>query len=222
MIHCVIIDDEELARTLLRSYIARIPSLTLLGDFENPLDALPLLKQERIDLVFLDIQMPNVKGTDFAKLIDPKTKVVFTTAYADYAIQGFELNALDYLLKPITFERFLEAYNKLATFQKKAADTTLTIKSGYDLFKLKISDIDYIASDGEYVVYHTATQKIMSHGSLKKLEETLDPSQFLRIHRSYIVNQQKVIGLKGRDLLLQNKRLPVSDSFYEQVKSRLF
>jgi len=222
MINCIVIDDEELARTLLSSYVDRIDALHLKGSFENPLDALTVLKQERIDLVFLDIQMPNLKGTDFAKLIDPSTKVVFTTAYADYALQGYELNALDYLLKPITFERFVEAVNKVKMPSEANGITTLTIKSGYDLFKVSIAAIQYIVSDGEYVVYHTPTQKIMSHGSLKALEKTLDSSQFMRVHRSYIVNRNLVNGLKGRDLLLADQLIPVSDSYIDQVKKELF
>ncbi|WP_159023270.1 LytTR family DNA-binding domain-containing protein [Formosa sp. L2A11] len=225
MYKCLIIDDEELARTLLNGYVKKLDFLELRGSFENPLDAMVTLKNETIDVIFLDIQMPDIKGTDFAKLIPAETKIIFTTAYSDYAIEGFELDALDYLLKPITFERFLKAVNKLksATIQlPKPKSEYITVKSGYDLHKIKLEDIIYIESDSEYVVFHLKGRKIMSYQSLKSLEKTLPASLFLRVHRSYIVNTQKVTGLKSRDLLLNDIVIPVSDSYYDTVKSQLF
>ncbi|WP_299780942.1 LytTR family DNA-binding domain-containing protein [uncultured Formosa sp.] len=225
MYKCLIIDDEELARTLLDGYVKKLDFLELCGSFESPLDAMVTLKKETIDVIFLDIQMPDLKGTDFAKLIPAHTKIIFTTAYSDYAIQGFELDALDYLLKPITFERFLKAVNKLksGTIQlPKPKSEYITVKSGYDLHKIKLEDIIYIESDSEYVVFHLNGRKIMSYQSLKSLEKTLPTSLFLRVHRSYIVNTHKVTGLKSRDLLLNDIMIPVSDSYYDTVKSQLF
>ncbi|CDF79237.1 two-component system response regulator, LytTR f amily [Formosa agariphila KMM 3901] len=223
MYKCIIIDDEELARTLLETYVKKLDFLELKGSFENPLDALKLLKTEHIDLIFLDIQMPDLKGTDFAKLIPAETKVIFTTAYSEYAIQGFELNALDYLLKPITFERFLKAVNKLkADVVEIPKSESITVKSGYDLHKIKLADINYIESDSEYVVFHLDNRKIMSYQTLKSLEKSLPEALFIRVHRSYIVNKQHVTGLKGRDLILDTVTIPVSDSYYDTVKSTLF
>jgi len=221
MIKCIVIDDEELARTLLKSYIDKVDFFELIDDFENPIDAMQVLKDSDIDLVFLDIQMPELKGTDFAKMIDAKTKVIFTTAYSEYALEGFELNALDYLLKPITFERFLQAVNKYNT-EAEAIDDSITVKSGYDLHKLKYEDILYVESDSEYVNFYTSDKKIMSHQSLKSLEKILPASTFMRVHRSYIVNKQKVSALKGRDLLIADVKIPVSDSYFEAVKTELF
>ena len=218
---CIIIDDEELARGLIESHVAKLDYLEVVGSFENPLEALPLLKNETIQILFLDIQMPEIKGTDFAKLVPPTTKIIFTTAYSDYALEGYELNAIDYLLKPITFQRFLKAVQKIEPPKTILADT-LTIKSGYDLYKVKIDDITHIESDSEYVVFYTADKKIMSHQSLKSLENSLNSTQFLRVHRSYIVNISKVTGLKGRDLFLGTINIPVSDSYYEVVKNALF
>lgn len=220
-IKCIVIDDEELARTLLKSYIDKVDFLELVADFENPIDAMPILKDSDIDIIFLDIQMPELKGTDFAKMIDAKTKVIFTTAYSEYALEGFELNALDYLLKPITFERFVQAVNKYNT-EEEAIDDSITVKSGYDLHKLKYDDILYVESDSEYVNFYTSGKKIMSHQSLKSLEKKLPASTFMRVHRSYIVNKQKVSALKGRDLLLSNAIIPVSDSYFDAVKTALF
>lgn len=221
MYKCIIIDDEELARGLIESHVAKLDYLEVVGSFENPLEALPLLKNETIQILFLDIQMPEIKGTDFAKLVPPTTKIIFTTAYSDYALEGYELNAIDYLLKPITFQRFLKAVQKIEPPKTILADT-LTIKSGYDLYKVKIDDITHIESDSEYVVFYTADKKIMSHQSLKSLENSLNSTQFLRVHRSYIVNISKVTGLKGRDLFLGTINIPVSDSYYEVVKNALF
>ncbi len=220
-IKCIVIDDEELARTLLKSYIDKVDFLELIADFENPIEAMQLLKGSHIDIIFLDIQMPELKGTDFAKMINPRTRVIFTTAYSKYALEGFELNALDYLLKPITFERFLQAVNKYKQ-EETAIDDSITVKSGYDLHKLKFEDILYVESDSEYVNFYTSGKKIMSYQTLKSLEKTLPTSTFIRVHRSYIVNKQKVSALKGRDLLISDVKIPVSDSYYEKVKQELF
>ena len=221
-IKCIVIDDEELARTLLKSYIDKVDFLELVDDFENPIDAMQVIKDSDIDLVFLDIQMPELKGTDFAKMIDSKSKVIFTTAYSQYALEGFELNALDYLLKPITFERFLPAVNRVKVDNETTIEDSITIKSGYDLFKVKFEDILYIESDSEYVNFYTPGKKIMSHQSLKSLEKTLPKFLFMRVHRSYMVNKIKVTGLKGRDLIIADTLIPVSDSYFSDVKKELF
>lgn len=221
-IKCIVIDDEELARILLKSYIDKVDFLELVADFENPIEAMQVLKDSDIDLVFLDIQMPELKGTDFAKMIDSNSKIIFTTAYSEYAIEGFELNALDYLLKPITFERFLTALNRVKVDNEPRIEDTITVKSGYDLYKLKFNEIDYIESDSEYVNFYTSDKKIMSYQTLKSLEKTLPNSLFMRVHRSYIINKNKVIGLKGKELLIAESVVPVSDSYFSKVKDLLF
>ncbi|WP_276390988.1 LytR/AlgR family response regulator transcription factor [Eudoraea chungangensis] len=222
-IKCLVVDDEELARTLMESYIAKLDFLELVGSVEGPVGAISLMRKTSVDLLFLDIQMPEIKGTDFAKMISEDTKIVFTTAYSEFALEGYELNALDYLLKPITFERFLKAINKAKTAgQTRTNEETITVKSGYNLHKLKFSDISYIVSDSEYVHYHTIDRKIMSNQSLKALERVLPSSLFIRVHRSYIVNRNWVTGLKGRDILLGDVQIPVSDSYLEKVKKELF
>lgn len=220
---CFVVDDEELARALLESYIAKLDFLEWAGSAEGPVEAMNLMRETQVDLLFLDIQMPEIKGTDFAKMLPSSTQIIFTTAYSEYALEGFELNALDYLLKPITFERFLQAVNKVRpTTENKTNEGTITVKSGYDLHKLKYTDIMYVESDSEYVNYHTTEKKIMSNQSLKALEKILPSSLFIRVHRSYIVNRAMVTGLKGRDLLLGDVEIPVSDSYYERVKRELF
>lgn len=222
-IKCLVVDDEELARTLIESYIAKLDFLELAGSVEGPVEAISLMRNTSVDLLFLDIQMPEIKGTAFAKMISEDTKIIFTTAYSEYALEGYELNALDYLLKPITFERFIKAVNKAKiTGERKTNEETLTVKSGYNLHKLKFGDIGYIVSDSEYVHYHTVDKKIMSNQSLKALERLLPSALFIRVHRSYIVNRHWVTGLKGRDLLLGDVQIPVSDSYLEKVKKELF
>jgi len=222
MLKCLIIDDEELARGLIKSYINKLDFLALVADFESPLEAMTILQKQTIDVIFLDIQMPDLKGTDFAKLVNPQTKIIFTTAYSEYALAGFELNALDYLLKPITFDRFLVAVNKLVKPSTTIPNDSITIKSGYDLYKLKYSQILYIESASEYVIFHTDTDKIMSHQSLKVLEKILDPLMFKRVHRSFIINKEKVTALKGKDLFIGALKIPISNSYYEAVKQELF
>ncbi|WP_396596800.1 LytR/AlgR family response regulator transcription factor [Dokdonia sp. R86516] len=221
-LRCIIVDDEELARTLLTTYVAKVAHMELLDSFENPLHALSYLKENEVDLVFMDIQMPELKGTDFAELIiNDNIKVIFTTAYSEYALKGFELNALDYLAKPITFKRFLAAINKFPVVSKEA-ETSLVIKSGYDLHRVLFQDMLYIESDSEYVNYHFEDgKKIMANQSLSKLLNEL-PSQFIRVHRSYIVNKNKVTSLKGRSLMLSTAEIPVSDSYFETVKNTVF
>lgn len=224
-ISCVIIDDDELARELLETYVGRVAFLSCKGSFENPLDGLSFLQSNEVDLLFLDIQMPEIKGTDFAELIiRSKSKVIFTTAYSEYAIKGFELNALDYLLKPITFKRFLSAVEKYPLYETSVdlhADY-IVIKSGYDLHRIALHEILFIASDSEYVHYHLENgNKIIANQSLSKLITSL-PEFFLQVHRSYIVNGKNVSGLKGRELLIGDQSIPVSDRYYEKVKATLF
>ncbi|SEK50840.1 two component transcriptional regulator, LytTR family [Aquimarina amphilecti] len=222
MHRCLIIDDEELARTLLKTYIDRLDYLEIVASLENPLEAINILKNESIDVIFLDIQMPELKGTDLAKIIPSTTQIIFTTAYSEYALEGFELNALDYLLKPITFDRFLAAIQKIK--KEKLITSTedkITVKSGYDLHKIKYSDVLYIESDSEYVIFHTNRKKIMSHQTLKSLEEKL-PEMFMRVHRSFIINKNYVTALKGKDLFLTDIKIPVSSSYYDLVKNLLF
>lgn len=222
-IKCLIVDDEELARSLLKTYIAKVNFLELVADFENPLDAIQVLKEQKIDLLLLDIQMPEIKGTEFAKMIPRSTQVIFTTAYSEYALEGFELNAIDYLLKPITFERFLKAVNKIRTnADQDVSEDSIIVKSGYDLHKLRYASILYIESDSEYAIYHTPTGKIMSNQSLTALEKKLPTALFMRVHRSFIVNKKKVSALKGRDLFIDQTAIPVSARYFELVKSNLF
>lgn len=220
---CLVVDDEELARVLLKTHIEKIDFLTLVGSTENPIEALQILQNQDIDLLFLDIQMPELSGINVAKIVKPKTEVIFTTAYSQYAIDGFDLNVLDYLLKPITFERFKQAIDKAKEyFQIQHQEDTITIKSGYDLHKIRLNDILFIEGSSEYVTFQTTELRIMSYQTLKSLEISLPQRQFMRVHRSFIVNKDKVKALKGKQILIENHKIPVSETYLENVKSELF
>ena len=219
---CLVVDDEELARILLKTYIQKTDNLALIGTTENPLEALELLDNQAVDLLFLDVQMPELSGIEMAKLINPKTRIIFTTAYSEYAMTGFDLNVLDYLLKPITFERFQQAIDKAKDyFQVSNQEETIIIKSGYDLHKIRLDEILFIEGSSEYVIFQTLSKRIMSYQTLKSLELSLPNHQFMRVHRSYIVNKIKVNALKNKELLIGNLRIPVSETYLEEVRKYL-
>ncbi|MBI9034305.1 MAG: response regulator transcription factor [Bacteroidales bacterium] len=236
-IKCLIIDDEQPARELLENYVGRIALLELVGCFKNPLEALIIMQSQIIDLVFLDIQMPELTGIEFLNSIPNKPQVIFTTAYQQYAIEGYELNVIDYLLKPIAFERFLKGVNKatqqisllrktetLTSLHHDPIDKTpehIIIKADHRIYKVHHQDILYIEGLKEYVAFHTNTQKIVAYKSLKSLEEEL-PRTFLRIHKSFIVNTEKVKSLYGNQLEIDDKMIPIGMSYKEKVVKYLF
>ena len=237
-ISCIIVDDEELARTLLENYINRLPYLNLVGKCSNPIEALQLLQNQSVDLIFLDIQMPEMTGTDFLKSLSHKPMVVFTTAYAEYALEGFELDVIDYLLKPFPFERFLKAVNKATDISKlkykgenisvespKSSSTQknyILVKSEHKVYRISYDDIRYIQSMREYVAFYTPVGKILSLGSLKKLEVDLPRNQFLRIHKSYIISQEKVSTLEGNMVHIGKEKIPIGASYREEILKILF
>ncbi len=235
---CLIVDDEELARTLLETYIARLPYLKLEGQCSIPIEALQLLQHQSVDLIFLDIQMPEMIGTDFLKSLSQKPMVVFTTAYSEYALAGYELNIVDYLLKPFPFERFLQAVNKASDLaklkRKEDSPATITsqlasnakqyilVKSEHKVHRISFEDIQYIQSMREYVAYYTPKGRILSLGSLKKLEQELPKDQFLRIHKSYIISKYKVSTLEGNMVHIGEERIPIGASYRANVLKLLF
>ena len=227
-LNCMVVDDEHFARKLLREYIRKVPHLELIGTYKNALLATEGLQNHSIDLLFLDIQMPELKGTDFLKTLPQKPLTIFTTAYSEYALEGFELDVVDYLLKPIKFERFLQAVNKAQQRFKPAALPTpsstnyLILKSSHKTHKVHYQDITHIEGLKEYVIYHTTNGKIIVLQSLKKLEETLPQDQFIRIHRSYIVNIAYAKSLAGNELAVNELVLPVGKTYLEEVKRRIF
>jgi len=236
-IRCLVVDDEELARALLGNFIGRLPNLELAASCANPLEAMAVLQQQSIDLLFLDIQMPELTGVEFLRTLQRKPIVVFTTAYAEYALEGYTLDVTDYLLKPFSFERFVQAVNKAAAMlQAKAsaaggtvhpADTApakdhILVKADHKVHRLKYDDILYIQSMREYTAFYTATGRILSLGSLKNLEEALPPERFVRIHKSYIVAISKIDTLEGNMVQVGKEKLPVGASYREELVKRVF
>lgn len=221
MIKCAIVDDEELARTLLTGYIQRIPQLELVGQFKNPLELLNNEKIAQVDLLFLDIQMPTLTGIEFLKGLKNKPTVIFTTAYPDYALEGYQLDVVDYLVKPISFERFLYSVQKVTpqiTAQNlpSTGSSFISINSGHKIFRIKPENILYIEGLKEYVSYYTEDgQRIVALESLKKLSETLPNDQFVRIHKSYIINISKVKVVEGNQVQIGNKKIPIGASYKE-------
>ncbi|ANQ47988.1 response regulator transcription factor [Flammeovirga sp. MY04] len=240
-IKTIIVDDEHLARSLIKDYVSKVPQLELLSEFKNAIDALTFIQTNEVDLIFLDIQMPNLTGIEFVESIQlNNTLVIFTTAYSEYALKGYELNAFDYLLKPITFPRFLQSINKVIKqfdlIQSKTSDEepvseqqsknidqvvpkkdSISIKADYKLHLIKYSHLRYLEGQKEYVAFHTTNKNILALVSLKKLESELPNDQFIRIHKSYIVNKSEIESLEGNMLSLGDVELPVGQSYRNQL-----
>ncbi len=235
---CVIIDDEHLARQYLKDYVSKVPFLELKGDFNSPLKALDLLKSNQIDLMFLDIEMPEISGIDFLKTLDRQPRVILTTAYREYALEGYELDVSDYLLKPFSFDRFLKAVNKVSdlihqekqllpeTMQNESTspelhDEYLIIRADRKYYKINYDDLILIEGQKAYVTFHTTGKKITALASLRELEDKLPEKQFIRIHKSYIVSIKRIRSLDGSDIEIHNRCLPVGKSYRKKV-NRIF
>jgi two-component system, LytTR family, response regulator len=237
-LNCLIVDDEELARTLLENYISRLSHLEIVGKCVNPIEALETLQTNSIDILFLDIQMPEMLGTDFLKTLSHKPMVIFTTAYSEYAVESYDLDAVDYLVKPFSFERFIQAVNKACDLYKlkhikqnynnieidKTRDKKnyILVKSEHKVHRLALNDILYIQSLNEYVAYYTNDGKILSLGSLKSLEASLPQQEFIRVHKSYIVSKAKVATLEGNMVHIGSIKIPIGESYKKRVLKEIF
>jgi len=230
MIKCVIIDDEPLAREGISNYIREIDFLEHVGSCENPVELIKLLDQHHVDLIFLDIQMPKMNGIDFLKMIQKPPMVIITTAFPSYALEGFQLNVLDYLLKPITFDRFFKSVNKAKDYyqlitkpasqgsskQDKGADYFF-IKCGSKYEKIVFDDILYVQGMQNYITIYTKKDKYITLLNMKDLEQNLDSQSFIRVHKSYIVSIDKIDGIEGNEISIQSYSIPISRNYREQV-----
>ncbi len=214
---CIIIDDEPLAIDLLKSYVLKTSYLELVGTFNSALSAISTINERQIDLLFLDINMPQINGLEFSKTIHASTRIIFTTAYDQYAVEGFRVNALDYLLKPINYTDFLQATNKALEWFKLAniSPTSIFIKSGYRMEKIDFDNILYIENQKDYVKFHLENQKepISSLMSMQSLEEKLPSNLFMRVHRSFIVNLKKIKTIERNCIVFGKEYIPVSESY---------
>ena len=228
-INCAIIDDEPLAAGLLESYVAKTPYLNLTGTYNSAITAMRDLRDNPVPLLFLDIQMPELSGVEFAKILPKDTKIIFTTAFPQYALEGYKVNALDYLLKPISYEDFLRATEKAQDWynilQKREAyndDRIMFIKSEYKLLRVCFDDILYVEGLKDYVrICLKNGEKIMSLMSMKKLEDYLPRPEFLRTHRSYIVHMPEVRSIDRFRIVFGDIFIPISDNYKEEVQQYL-
>ncbi len=223
-ISCLIVDDEPLARSLLKDYVAKVPSLKLVAVCPSAVAAMEIIQAQPIDLLFLDIQMPEITGLSLLKILKKKPMVVLTTAYSEYALESYELDVVDYLLKPITLSRFLQAVDKvnsrlsnLSQQPEKVipnqAQPFIFVKDGTKLVKVRWDDILYIEGLKDYVTIHTRQQKVVSLQRLKSLEEQLPPEQFIRIHNSFIVALNAIDIIHKNEVHVATATLPISDSY---------
>ena len=219
---CLIVDDESLARELIETHLSQLDNFKLVASCSSAIAANKVLQSETIDLMFLDIEMPVLKGTDFLKTLKHKPKVIFTTAYRDYAIEGFNLNAVDYILKPITFQRFFQAIEKFTDTNnpsvgilenKKTEDSHIFIQSNKKNIKVSFDDVNYIESIKDYIKIHLQDSSIMLKHGITSFEEKLD-ARFLRVHRSYIVNSTKITAFTKQDIEIGKIEIPIGD-FYK-------
>jgi two-component system LytT family response regulator len=226
MLRCIAIDDEPPALALLREYASRISSLNMIQTFDDAISAAEYLRSAQVDLVFIDINMPDITGLDLVRSLQLKPMIIFTTAYKKFAFEGFELDAIDYLLKPVSFDRFSKAVNKAVEYyqyRKRPPDEqsqSLFVYSEYRMVKINLNEIEYIESLEDYIRIHLQnTAPVLTLMPLKKVLEKLPPQKFKRIHRSYIVSTDKVVSVKNRRVMLHSSvELPVSDSYASFVK----
>jgi DNA-binding LytR/AlgR family response regulator len=228
-INCIIIDDEPLARKGLKEYIADVDFLHLAGEYENPLKATDSISEGKVQLLFLDIQMPKITGLDYFKTLQQAPPVIFTTAYPQFALDGFNLNALDYLVKPVSFERFLQAALKAKEYYElriknnavNAPQDYFFIKSDGKLVKIFFDDVLLIEAVQNYVNIYTTDKKYITYLTFKSVEEYLPAHHFIKVHKSYIVATQKVESIEGNDIKIGTHHVPISRNLKDEVMEKL-
>ncbi|MEL6718549.1 MAG: LytTR family DNA-binding domain-containing protein [Bacteroidota bacterium] len=222
-ISCIIVDDEPLARAGIEDYVKQIDFLELKAVCKNAIEANTFLNHNQVDLLFLDIEMPKLSGMAFLRSLTNSPAVIFTTAYPQYALEGYNFNVIDYLLKPISFERFLQASNKaLRVLDKKSEEENyIFVKTDKQLVKIKINDVLFVESMQNYVVFHTNNDKIMTLTSMKSLTDWLPEKDFITVHRSYLVAKTKVEAVIGNQLIIGEHKIPISTRMRKQVLEEL-
>ncbi len=226
--NCLAIDDEPLALDVIEDFSGRIPFLKLAGRCTSAMEAIEIINKERIDLIFLDINMPHITGTEFIKSLESPPLIIFTTAYSEFAVEGFELNAIDYLVKPIAFNRFLKAVNKayelfslkqVKTVSQKATtgpeEEYLLVKADYSTVKIMLNDILYIEGLKDYVKIYRGGKPVLTKSTMKNIEDKLSGKKFVRVHKSYIVALTKIESIENQRIIIGEKRIPVGDQYRE-------
>lgn len=237
--NCIIIEDQMPAQRILKKYIEDIGTLNLVGTYTDALEAMQVLNSEKIDVMFLDIHLPKLSGIDFLKTLPNPPQVILTTAFSEYALEGYELNVVDYLLKPFSFQRFIQAISKLSRpsdpkpanasgLQQHQSETEnknqsedIYIKSGYDYIRIKTDDIFFIMVDSDYTELHLESKKHLSSESLRYWEDVLPQKKFKRIHKSYIINTAKINKVSGNQIVLENNiKIPIGRAFKNDFMDR--
>lgn len=232
MIRCLVVDDEPLALNILEDYISKLPFLTLVKSTTNPIEALSLVQNGSVDLVFLDVQMPELTGIQFLKIANGKAKVILTTAYSQYALEGYELDVVDYLLKPIAFDRFYKSVQKVqalitpltipaAAVKEEASQQDILsdfifVKTEHKIQKVYLHDILFIEGLKDYISIFTATERIITLQIMKKMEEALPEKHFIRVHKSYIVALNKIDSIERNRIWIGDKIIPIGDTYRDQ------
>ena len=224
MITCVIIDDEPLASELLQSYVEREPQLNLIGTFNDAEDGAEFIRKNKVDLIFLDIQMPHINGIQLLKSLEQPPMVIFTTAYSEYAVEGFELDAIDYLLKPFDMKRFQRAVTKACEYQRSLGRTEadknpyIFVKSEYQVIKINYDDIRYIESLDDYIkICTTNSRPVLTLMTLKTILEKLPEDKFARVHRSYIISLDKIESVRNKKIKIGEIEIPIGSSYSDNI-----
>ncbi|WP_090630648.1 LytR/AlgR family response regulator transcription factor [Parapedobacter indicus] len=229
MLNCVVVDDEPLAREVLAGYIAKLPHVNLLESFGNAFDARIFLMENTVDALFLDIEMPEMNGIDLLRMLPNPPITVFTTAFRDYAFEGFELGVIDFLLKPISFPRFRVALEKINDFLSLKGEQTdveistgepefIFVKSGVQKIKLFLADVTYIQGLKDYAIIHAGTGKIVVKGSVKSMQQLFPAPQFIRVHKSFIVASEKIIRIAKNRIVIGEHQIPIGRNYKAQLE----
>ncbi|MDD3788710.1 MAG: LytTR family DNA-binding domain-containing protein [Petrimonas sp.] len=232
ILSCWIVDDEPLALSLLESYVNKTPFLNLTGKYSSAVSAMKNLETETIDVIFLDIQMPDVNGMEFSRIVDNHTRIVFTTAFSEYALDGYKVSAIDYLLKPISYSDFLMAAKKALNWfemtQKKGhaeekKETGIFVKSEYKLIQILFDELLYVEGLKDYIKIYTETdtKPVLTLMSMKSMEEALPPDRFIRVHRSYIVQKNKIESVNKNRLVINGKEIPIGETYKQNFMASL-
>lgn len=228
-INCLIVDDEAVARDIIATHLNKIDTINILGNCKSAVDALSIINNSRVDLLFLDINMPEISGISFASTLPKHIKVIFTTAYRDYAVEGFELRAVDYLLKPISFERILKSISAYIESQNYRQEEKVNLESTDFLFvrsdrkmvKINFDEIIYVESYSDYLKIHLDDQTVITRETISSIEGKLPKDNFIRIHRSFIISIAKINSFTNEEVTIDNKSLPISRSYKKSVLYRL-
>jgi len=225
-LRCIVVDDEPLAQQVIVTYIGRLSHMELVATCDNAMEAMQALQKDKIDVMFLDIQMPVITGVEFLRSLQHPPRVIFTTAYPDFALDGYDLNITDYLLKPISFERFMKAVNKVSEAVNNEEHNTpipdhFFVKEDGKLVRVNFADIDHIECMKDYAKIFTKQRMIVTHHTMKKFEEVLPDQQFMRIHRSYIVSLSSINAIFGNVVETAKGRLPVGANYREMLMEKI-